>query len=73
MSAKDDYFVILKSLWPYDFWTSKDSKKIVTKLTKFSVVLKYSDNQKKMEYKDVILAIPKRFDVVTKQISLLVT
>ena len=34
---------------------------------------KYSDNQKTMEYKDDIIEILKRFDVVTKQICLLVT
>ena len=33
----------------------------------------YSDNQKTMEYEDDIIEILKRFDVVTKQICLLVT
>ena len=36
-------------------------------------LLKYSVNQKTMKYKDDIIAILKRFDVVTKQIFLLVT
>ena len=39
----------------------------------FKIVFSFSNNQKTMEYKDDIITILQRFDVVTKQILLLVT